>query len=396
MSARLSAPFALALALLLAGGAAAAQGEAAPGFRARLADEGGAPLAGWWVGVLPRPLEGVIRDGRVGEELAWSREVRTDAEGRFAFEPPPAFLLVVRSPDARELAVREAFRLGPDEAEIRLRSDERVPGFLQGTLSLGGEALPSGARVEARSEDGFELARARRDGAVFRLGPLRPGTHFLTATVPGRAPARRVARVLASATADLGEWRLEPPGRIATRFELAGFALEADEVVTSELLRDGELACGLLESRLAPAADADRVPHADGLSEPLDPGRYVLRTRGAGWRAADRLVDVPPGGRVEASLALVRATERTLRVLLPSDDPSTHLHLTVHDVGGRVIQEEELRERLPGDRFEVRARGLTRGFYSVEVKGPSGLAGHRRFEVVYLRPEPEPIDVAMH
>lgn len=366
-----------------------------PAFRARLVDEGGAPLAGWWVGALAEPGEGLIRDGRVSAGLEWSREARTDAEGRFAFEPLPAFLLVVRSPDERELALREGFRLGPDEAELRLRSDERVPGFLQGTLVVPEGALPPGARVEACSEDGFERCEARLAGAAFRLGPLRPGRHVLTATVEGFAPTRLAARVLASATTELGEWRLEPPGWIAARFELAGFALGADEVLSTVLLRDGELPSGALLGRLAEPAASDRVPHADGRSEALAPGRYVLRTRGAAWRAADRVVEVLPGRTTEVSLALVRATERRLRVRLPASDPSTHVHLTLLDAGGLVIQEEELTTRREGGLFETRARALTRGVYSVEVRSPAGLLGHRRFEVVYLRDEPTPFEVVL-
>ncbi len=372
--------------------AARVQHPAAPVIRrkieGRLSDEWGIPLGGWSVTLVQGMHELGYEEPR--------RQVRTDPRGRFALDLPtePGLAFLLRSPDGSTVALREDFRLDGREIDLRVGPEDRATAFVEGRLVGPGGSILRDPKFGAWSELPSSY-RLEWEGDRFRLGPFVPGKYSLSALVERLPPLVRVLTVEADGVRDLGTLQLEPPGWIRVNLAHPGIELGWKDMVRTELLLDGRIRMGSV--RNGPAAEETpvgmcafatplRLPPRS-LSEPLVPGRYLLRTHHERGFAPDVTVDVVPGETTEVDLTLVPATRRTLVLRVPPEDPAIRLGLRITSEDGAFTMEREhgYRSKLG---FVEDVDGLLPGRYRVEIRSPTRGAMAAGFEVLDLSDAP--------
>ena len=152
-----------------------------------LAPPSGGSIEGCVVTKEGRPVPGadVIRRGH-GRKVLW--RVTTDSRGRFRLPDVPRdgdeTFLVVATSRSRGAgldfpATRFTAEIGADGSVVRVQVTVLCNRFVEGRV-VGPDGEPVGHITVWTREDGVVRTRTRADGR-FRLGPLRPGCHRITA-----------------------------------------------------------------------------------------------------------------------------------------------------------------------------------------------------------------------
>jgi hypothetical protein len=348
-------------------------------------DERGAPLARWHVAAVEPGHPGAERLG----DAAYS-----DEAGRFRMEDCPAqpFVLALRAPEEEwgdPVLELEDFRVGDETLVLRALDACRPSAFVEGRLV----AADGGPLVEVEMwheavRSGESVTHVPDADGRFRIGPLRSGEYTLgaealldeTAGLYQLRPLRFALQ--AGETKDLGDVVIERCGWIHVRAVAQdGSALPAGTVLEAVRLLGGY---------------GGRISFEDqqGSSEPLCPGRYLVRARAGLWCAPDAEVEVRPGDTTEIELAFEPATERCIEIVYADGVPAGRLEVSVLDADGRVLDQRHYREDdkfTRDDRYTAWLGGLVPCSYPIQVSASDGRSATGELRVLDLAEDDTPL-----
>ncbi|MEM7308589.1 MAG: carboxypeptidase-like regulatory domain-containing protein, partial [Planctomycetota bacterium] len=304
---------------------------------ARLVDERGEPLAGWWIQV----AESGDPSNR---ERPWGGSATTDADGRLRILRCPAGGLTVTAFERRLEG-----RMG-DATFVGLHADVEehelvVPEATRGRSTLLGRVLdedgrPVSMRLSLTSVSSGRGASQHSHHATgaFRF-PHLPAGEYAVAFGDWNGPAmtRRV-RLEREQELDLGDVQPSVGGVVVLQLAASSGLVPANVLVT---LGDSLTGWGVLSGSLADLAGEREVPA----------GHYLLRVRGGAVVVEEHVVEVLPGGRVELTLDPVEGVGLGLLFHLPPDaEAPGELRASVTAAG--EVREYTLRvDEMGGDVF---------------------------------------------
>ncbi|MCP3914239.1 MAG: sigma-70 family RNA polymerase sigma factor [bacterium] len=323
----------------------------------RVVNAAGAPLAGWQVGA----------QGRQG---LWHQRAETDADGRFDLRniPAVATTLAVGPPDVwttgASLYLPGAL---PADEELLLT----VPADAMPSATLTARVRGQGVEITPETTMSLRCASpwAHRDvhtdddGAI-RIERLRAGTYALRLSAPGAAPHLAEVTVAANESLDLGELVLTAGGRVQVQ-------LSIEQSVQLKILKADGGTAGYVDVSANSAADAST-------SDPLAPGRYVLRARSNLRTPADVPFEIVAGETTAVQVAVEPAVGREIEVRV---EPGTQFPRTfsvrVHDPSGEVYDEHPMNAPwdVTPERMRTSVWGLVVGTWRVVVTADDGRAG---------------------
>lgn len=329
-------------------------------IRGTVVGESGTPLSGWRVLASPAAhLRGIGRPPAVStDERGWFELVGMEEEGIYEIGVSfpgehamnssalrirgvrPGELLEVTVPDGRSPSARFSGRIldrdgGPlDDFDVRL-------------LRFGQDGTLESARAEAI------------EGGRFTSKLVLPGRYFL------RVDAEEHGRlglgtweVAANETADIGAHRYPAPGALVV--ELVG--------PSGERVRDDGI---LLRREGEPEGYRMSMEHGVGRIEDLQPGRYVVSTRGS-----SRPVEIASGDETRIRLVVPDCVPVVLR-WPPIERDSYMLHEVWRDASGAIAYERSgtgrvqesytLTRRMPPGRYTLEVRDAAGASATIEV-----------------------------
>lgn len=339
-----------------------------PVLRGRLLDARGAPLHDW----------------QVRATAANARAVRTDRDGRFAVaqhEDDPLELWLAQPRGVwfpcdwlAELPVDREFEVVVDDA--------RLPAAFVCARVVHHDGAPWSGYASVQQADGRWVANVVVAGGELRAGPLAAGEYALKFSSDGQWAGDAVtASVAHAATADLGEIRLAPRGRLTVRVRRSdGAALHAPRLFLHQGGREHSLPIG-----------GDGTGSAD---LPAGDYRFTLMAGNARW------------GRGTLTVAAGTASERTLTagpgtrrwVSLPVPEPAgwgrpRSVHCVLRDPSGNEYLAFDFGAgEAPPHRLKP---AVWPGVWTVELTLDDGRRFRGTFAVQDLAESPEPVLVAV-